>query len=75
MVFKTYNQNQLMLIPPSLDELIKSDHPVRSINAIIDQLDLDRLLNKYEGGGASSYHPRMLLKVLVYGYLCNIFES
>lgn len=75
MVFKTYNQNQLMLIPPSLDELIKSDHPVRSINAIIDQLDLDRLLNKYEGGGASSYHPRMLLKVLVYGYLCNIYSS
>ena len=75
MVFKTYNQNQLMLIPPSLDELIKPNHPVRSINSIIEQLDLDPLLHKYEGGGASSYHPRMLLKVLVYGYLCNIYSS
>lgn len=74
-VFKTYNQNQLMLIPPSLDELIKPTHPVRTINSIIDQLDLDPLLNAYEGGGASSYHPRMLLKVLVHGYLCNIYSS
>ena len=74
-VFKTYNQNQLMLIPPSLDELIKPNHPVRLINTVIDRLDLESLVNKYEGGGASSYHPRMLLKVLVYGYLCNIYSS
>jgi transposase len=74
-VFKTYMQNQLMLIPPSLDELIKPNHPVRTLNTIIDRLDLDPLLNEYEGGGASSYHPRMLLKVLVYGYLCNIYSS
>jgi transposase len=74
-VFKTYNQHQLMLIPPSLDELIKPNHPVRSINTIIDRLNLDPLLNQYEGAGASSYHPRMLLKVLVYGYLCNIYSS
>lgn len=75
MVFKTYNQNQLLLIPPSLDELIKPNHPVRTLNNIIDRLDLENLVNEYDGGGASSYHPRMLLKVLVYGYLCNIYSS
>jgi transposase len=53
-VFKTYNQHQLMLIPTSLNELIKPNHPVRSINTIIDRLNLDPLLNQYEGGGASS---------------------
>lgn len=74
-LFKTYQQNQLMLIPPSLDELIPPEHPVRTINRIIDKLDLDPLIEQYEGGGASSYHPRMLLKVLVYGYLCNIYSS
>ena len=74
-VFKTYNQNQLMLIPPSLEELIKPNHPVRTLNSIIDRLDLENLVNEYDGGGASSYHPRMLLKVLVYGYLCNIYSS
>jgi len=67
LVFKTYIQNQVMLIPPSLDEFIAPNHPARSLNTIIDRLDLDPLLNQYEGGGASSYHPRMLLKVLVYG--------
>jgi transposase len=67
LVFKTYIQNQVMLIPPSLYEFTVHNHPARSLNTIIDRLDLDPLLNQYEGGGASSYHPRMLLKVLVYG--------
>ncbi|MEI8033728.1 MAG: IS1182 family transposase [Chlorobiaceae bacterium] len=74
-VFKDYNQNQLMLIPPSLEDLIKPGHPVRVVNDIINRLDLAPLINKYEGGGSSSYHPRMLLKVLVYGYLSNIYSS
>lgn len=64
-----------MLLPPSLDELIDSNHPVRVVNAMIDRLDLDVLLDQYRGGGASSYHPRMLLKVLIYGYVTNIYSS
>lgn len=73
--FKPYNQNQLMVLPPTFDELIPPTHPVRIVNQIIDQINLDPLLQKYKGGGSSSYHPRMLLKVLVYGYLCNIYSS
>ncbi len=38
-------------------------------------MKLDRLLAKYEGGGASSYHPKLLLKVLLYGYLEGIYSS
>ena len=64
-VFKDYTQGQTMLLPPSLDELIGDSHPVRLANNIIDRLDLNLLLGKYKGGGASSYHPLMLLKVLV----------
>lgn len=74
-VFKDYPQGQTMLFPPSLDELISANHPVRLVNSIIDRLDLDPLLKRYRGGGASSYHPRMLLKVLVYGYLDNVYSS
>ena len=74
-VFKDYNQNQLILLPPSLDELIEPNHPVRVVNQIIDRIDADTLLHQYKGGGSSSYHPRMLLKVLVYSYLCNIYSS
>ena len=73
--FKPYNQGQLMVLPPSFDDLIPVTHPVRIVNQVIDQINLDPLLRKYKGGGTSSYHPRMLLKVLVYGYLCNVYSS
>lgn len=74
-VFKDYNQDQLMLIPPSLEELVTPNHPVRLVSDIIDRIDLSSLISSYEGGGSSSYHPRMLLKVLVYGYLTNTYSS
>jgi transposase len=74
-VFKSYNQKQLMLLPPSLDELIEPEHPVRIVNEVIDNVDDTSLLKQYKGGGTSSYHPRMLLKVMIYGYLCNIYSS
>lgn len=64
-----------MLFPPSLDEMIGSNHPVRVVNEVLDRLDLEVLLSRYKGGGASSYHPRMLLKVLVFGYLNNTYSS
>ncbi len=63
-----------MALPPTFEELIDKNHPVRVVNRVIDEIDLDPLLKKYKGGGSSSYHPRMLLKVLVYGYLCNIYS-
>lgn len=74
-LFKTYSQDQLSLLPPSLESLIALHHPVRAVNSVIDQLDLSPILQSYSGGGASSYHPRMMLKVLVYAYLRNIFSS
>ncbi len=74
-VFKNYVTNQPFLLPPSLDELIPANHPVRVVNSVIDQIDLSKLLKMYKGGGTSSYHPRMLLKVLVYSYLSNVYSS
>lgn len=74
-VFKDYNPKQSFLLPPSLGELIEPNHPVRTVSDVIDGLDLECLIKNYKPGGTSSYHPRMLLKVLVYGYLCNIFSS
>ena len=73
--FKNYTQQQLSLIPPSWEELIEENHPVRVINQVIDRLDLQPLIKKYKGGGTSSYHPRMMLKVLVYAYVNNIYSS
>ena len=73
--FKPYTQSQPSLLPPSLDELVEPNHPVRVVSSVIDSLDLSLLYKAYEGGGASSYHPRMLLKVVVYAYLRNIYSS
>jgi len=74
-VFKSYDQSQLSLLPPSYDDLVPSTHPVRIVNTIIDHIDISSLEQTYKGGGTSSYHPRMLLKVLIYSYLRNTYSS
>lgn len=74
-VFKTNNQDQLSLLPPSYDELVPKNHPVRIVNTIIDCVDISALEKTYKGGGTSSYHPRMLLKVIIYAYLRNLYSS
>jgi transposase len=55
--------------------MIAQNHPVRVVSEVIDRVDIDIIIKKYKGGGTTSYHPRMLLKVLVYGYLNNIYSS
>lgn len=73
--FKPYCMDQLSLLPPSLDELIPAQHLVRVVNQVVEALDLEPLLAKYKGGGTSSYHPRMMLKVIVYAYTQKIYSS
>ena len=67
--------DQVYLLPPSYDEKIEAEHLVRVVSRTIDQLDLSALLARYKGGGTSSYHPQMLLKVLVYAYSQKIYSS
>lgn len=74
-VFKTYNQQQGLLLPPSLEELIGPNHLVRVVNELVEAMDMTELVNLYEGGGTSAYHPRMLLKVLLYGYSMKIYTG
>lgn len=73
-MFKELTSNQNVLFPVSLSEKIFSNHPVRIVNHVVDALNIDLLLSKYKGGGTSSYHPRMMLKVLFYAYLNNIYS-
>jgi len=64
-----------MLLPPSLDELIGANHPVRVVDDVLSKIDIRPLIGQYKTGGASNYHPCMLLKVLVYAYINNIYSS
>ena len=73
-VYKDYNQNESLLFPPTLGELVPDNHPVRTVNAVLDRLDISDIESTYKGGGTSSFHPRMLLKVIVYSYLCNVYS-
>jgi transposase len=66
---------QPSLIPMSWDELIPAGHIVRVVNRAIEKIDLEPLMRKYKGGGTSSYHPEMLMKVLVYAYTQRIYSS
>src|SRR5690606_33373920 len=68
-------QHQVSLLPLSLEDLIESNHPVRVVNQIVDGLSINPLLKKFKGGGTSSYHPRMILKVLLYAYVNNTYSS
>lgn len=65
----------MMLLPPSLEELIEENHPVRIVDRVIDKIDIQPLIKTYKGGGTSSYHPRMLLKVVIYSYLRNVYST
>ncbi len=73
--FKAYRQHQPTFLPPSLEDLIPAGHLVRVVSKAIDEMDLRRLEESYVGGGASSYHPVMMLKVMVYCYTQRIYSS
>ena len=74
MKFKSYNQGQIELFPARLDEKISVESPVRLLNGIVDRLDLRALISTYEAGGTTPYDPRMLLKVVFYAYMNNIYS-
>jgi transposase len=56
-IFKAYNQQQTMLLPPSLEELIAVNHPVRVVNKVLDQIDIVPLVAKYKAVGTSRFNP------------------
>lgn len=72
--FKPYNQGQITFLPNSLDELVPENHIVRVVNDVIDHINTKPLFDKYEGGGAGSYNPVMMLKIIVYAYSQKIFS-
>jgi len=67
--FKVGQRNQEILFPRRLTDMIADDHPVRVIDDLIDSYNVDSILATYREGGAAIYHPRVLLKLLVYGYM------
>jgi transposase len=73
--FRTIDRETGYLLPPSVDEWLPEKHLARFIVEVIDGLDLRAMSGDYRGSGSASYHPRMLLGILVYGYATGVFSS
>ena len=72
--YHPYTPNQLVLFPQRIDENIAGNDPVRIVNAIVDSLNLEAFKKLYKERGRSPYHPRMMLKVILYAYMNNVYS-
>ena len=70
MAYRYGDRKQRILFPQSIDEYIPNEAPVRAYDAFVDALDFGRLGIKIEPDrvGCPQYNPRIMLKLLVYGY-------
>jgi transposase len=70
--FKPSKEDTIFLLPPSLDEFIGENHLARTVSAVVNQLDTSMIEKKYSEIGQNTYHPRILLKLLFYGYAAGV---
>jgi transposase len=70
-VFRPYQPEQTLLLPPSLRDWLAEDHLALFVSDVVDTLDLKEITSCYESGDGRGYpphDPRMMVKLLVYGY-------
>src|SRR5246127_1403098 len=73
--FRQVDRQTGFLLPPSVDEWLPERHLARFVVEVIEGLDLRAFIGSYRGSGSASYHPEMLLGLLVYGYATGVFSS
>ena len=72
--FRPYSPNQMVLFPQRIDKDIAEEDPVRLVSGIVESLDLSSFRKLYKERGRSPYDPKMLLKVIIYAYMNNIYS-
>jgi transposase len=72
---RNYSNKEMLLFPASIGDYLPKDHLAWIIDEVVDQLDLHCLYNKVSSVGNPSYHPKMMLKILFYGYATSNFSS
>lgn len=70
--FKPLTTDQLFLLPPSVEDFVPLGHLARVINEVVDSIDTSSIESKYSLMGQKSYPPRLLLKLLFYGYSIGV---
>jgi transposase len=73
--FRDVDRETAFLLPPSVDEWLPEKHLARFVVEVVETLDLRAMSGSYRGSGSASYHPSMLLGLLVYGYATWLFSS
>jgi transposase len=73
--FRPVDRDTGFLMPPSVDEWLPQKHLARFVVEVIASLDLRAMIGSYRGSGEASYHPAVLLGILVYGYATGVFSS
>ncbi len=73
--FRQVDRETGFLLPPSVDEWLPERHLARFVVEVIERLDLSAMVKAYRGAGSASYHPSVLLGLLVYGYATGVFSS
>src|SRR4030088_872904 len=73
--FRPVDRDTGFLMPPSVDEWLPERHLARFVVEVISGLDLRAMTGDYRGSGEASYHPSVLLGLLVYGYATGVFSS
>jgi transposase len=73
--FRPINRDTGFLLPPSVDEWLPQRHLARFVVEVVERLDLSMIEQAYRGSGSASYHPAMLLSLLIYGYATRVFSS
>lgn len=73
--FRPIDRDTAFLFPPSVDEWLPQRHLARYVVEVVEGLDLSKMVKDYRGSGSASYHPAMLLALLIYGYATKVFSS
>jgi transposase len=73
--FRPTDRLTSFLMPPSIDEWLPQRHLARFVVEVVDALDLSAMSKSYRGSGSASYHPAVLLSLLLYGCATGVFSS
>jgi len=73
--FRLIDRDTGFLMPPSVDEWLPERHLARFVVEVIAGLDLRAMTGSYRGSGEASYHPQLLLGIIIYGYATGVFSS
>ena len=73
--FRLIDRDTGFLMPPSVDEWLPQRHLARFVVEVIAGLDLRAMTGSYRGSGEASYHPQLLLGLIIYGYATGVFSS